>query len=204
HTDPHNPHARHYLQPYHGMHLSTDSTRVHQHAQNIHLILSEYFNNLNQNQLKTLQPNSYDAITRETILFPQTDLNADYNAAISNQDTTSIDFIDNTPLLSHNSFLFPKDTPFLSIGYLNSFYDTMELSSRQVLFDPLNSDDYYVHNRMQLFYIDSTQGDYLVQNIHITSSEYFNNSNQHQLGAPQPNGYNAITQETIFSSKAAI
>ncbi|CAG8562271.1 2195_t:CDS:2 [Racocetra persica] len=203
-TNPHNPYVRDHRR---GMQFSTDYMQAHSHAQKIY-ITSSY--NLNQ-EFRTLQPNSYDAITQETIFSPQADLNSDYTAAINkNQDTTHINLIDNLPLLSHDNFLFPKDNRViessLSTSYLNSLSDTSELSnlsSRQVLFDPLNSDNYYVHdqyNVMQLS-LDSTQDNSSTQNINITSSEYFNNLNQNQLRTSRPNSYNAIIQEIIFSSR---
>ncbi|CAG8782864.1 9247_t:CDS:1, partial [Racocetra fulgida] len=161
--------------------------QAHSHAQNIYITSSD---NLNQ-EFRTLQSNSYDAITQETFFSPQSDLNFDYTEFINNQDTTNINSIDNTSLLSYNNFLFPKNNrvaeSFLSTG-------------------SLNSDDYYVHdqcNGMQLFYIDSIQNNSPAQNIHVISSEYFNNSNQNQQHHNDDNA-DAIIQETFLPSRAAI
>ncbi|CAG8760935.1 1170_t:CDS:1, partial [Cetraspora pellucida] len=172
--------------PYCGMQFFTDSMQVHTHAQNTCIKSSD---------------NSYNAIAQERIFSSQIDLNSDYTATISNQDTTHINFIDNTSLLSHNNFLFPNDNrvtgSFLSTSYLNSLSNNSELSN----LSNSNSDDYHVHNQrneLQLFYIDSAQDDSPAQNIHIKSSEYFNNSNQKQFRIQQP------TQQRMFSPQAEL
>ncbi|CAG8852258.1 2351_t:CDS:1, partial [Racocetra persica] len=46
--DPHNPYARDHRRPYYGMQFSTDLMQAYSHEQDVHLTLSEYFNNLNQ------------------------------------------------------------------------------------------------------------------------------------------------------------
>ncbi|CAG8745298.1 10601_t:CDS:1 [Cetraspora pellucida] len=168
-TDPHYPNARDNRRPSYGTQFFISSTQPHSHAQNVHLTLSEYFNNSNQ-ELRTSQPNSYNVITQEISLSPQADLNAKYTAAINNQETMHINFIDNPSILWYNGE-FPN------------------LSNSQ-------------YNGMQLFSVDSTQDNSPAQNIHITSSEDFNTSIQDQFRMPQPNSYNAITQETIFSPQA--
>ncbi|CAG8794016.1 30012_t:CDS:2, partial [Racocetra persica] len=91
---------------------------TYSHEQDVHLTLSEYFNNLNQ-EPRTSQDNSYNAITQETI-FSQADLNADHTAAVNNQDTTQINLIDNMQLLLHNRELS---------NLLNSQYNYMQLFS---------------------------------------------------------------------------
>ncbi|CAG8784956.1 4047_t:CDS:1, partial [Cetraspora pellucida] len=103
-TYPHYLNARDNRRLPYGTQFFISSTQAHSHAQNAHLILSEYFNNLNQ-ELGTSQSNSYNAIIQEIVFPPQADLNAEYTANINNQDTMNINFIDNlSPLLYNREF----------------------------------------------------------------------------------------------------